>query len=109
MATAISTPNGFDSEFDRGLGGGAGSACGARAGPAEGLVAPGKCGWSTGEETPAEGAARRRSSPGPGGCLQSAANTINKETLLPSHPYPCPKLGKIQDPGAINIVVIIIS
>lgn len=71
------------------------------------LVAPGKRGWSRGEETPAEGAARCRSGLGPGDCFLSVANRINKQTLLPSHP--ALKLGKIQDPGAINTVVTIIG
>lgn len=108
LAAAISTPGGFDSEFARGLGGGSRFASGARAGLAErNLLLLGSVGGA-GERTPAQRAARCPPVPRPGGCFGSAANTVNKQT--PSFlPTAIPKLGEIQDPVAINTIVIIIS
>lgn len=104
LAAAILTPGGFHSEFDRGLGGGARSSSGAQAGLAEGnLLLPGNVGRAGARrhqlrEQPAVDLARAWR-------LFQECHPHNKQTLFPSHPTP----QTWQDPGTINIIVIVIS
>lgn len=88
LAAWISTPGGFDSEFARGLGGGAGSDSGARAGLAEGnLLLPGSVGGA-GERRGSRGSSPLSFWPGVWGLFQECRQH-NKQADPPSFPpYP---------------------